>query len=125
MIVKQPFDFSKMNGETLSQLKTQVNSEIAKRFRESHTDFSFDSAPIRTQKIEDFIAKKVKKEKETKKVIASFSKEDQAKITTFSDLYKYSEKSNKEMADKMWALVVEVFAKNNAEKKAASYKKHI
>ena len=117
-------DIAKLSDVVLSDLRSQITREMNKRVAKAY-NVSFDNPSIRTQKIEEFIANKTKKEEETKKAISSFTKEDQARITTYSELYKYSLKSDKESADKMWNMVEDIFAKNDAQKKAASFKKHI
>jgi len=117
-------DIAKLSDVVLSDLRSQITREMSKRVAKSY-NVSFDNPPIRTQNIEEFIAKKAKKDEETKKAISSFSKEDQAKITTYSDLYKHTLKNDKTSADKMRNMVEDIFTKNDAQKKAASFKKHI
>lgn len=117
-------DIAKLSDGILSELKCLITNEMNKRIAESYNT-SFDNPEFRTQKIEEFIAKKAKKEEETKKAISSFPKEDQARITTYSELYKHSLKTDKESADKMWNMVEDIFAKNDAKNKVNAFKKHI
>ena len=117
-------DITKLSDAVLSDLRSQITNEINKRVAKSY-GVSFDNPSFRTQNIEDFITNKAKKEEETKKAISSFSKEDQVKITIYADLYKHSLKGNEDSANKMWSMVEDVFAKNDAQKKVATFKKHI
>jgi NCAIR mutase (PurE)-related protein len=117
-------DIAKLSDVVLSDLRNQITREINKRVAKSY-NVSFDNPSVRTQNIEEFIANKAKKEEETKKAISSFPEEDQVRVTTYSELYKHSLKTDKESADKMWNMVEDIFAKNDAKNKVNAFKKHI
>jgi len=117
-------DIAKLSDVVLSDLRNQITREINKRVAKAH-NVSFDNPSVRTQNIEEFIANKAKKEEETKKAISSFPEEDQARVTTYSELYKHSLKTDKESAAKMWNMVEDIFAKNDAKNKVNAFKKHI